>query len=330
MLKKIKNFGVNFFYIIKDAAQNFSANNDTKYSAALSYYTIFSIAPMLLLAISVGSVIFGKDAIEGHLFGQLNGLMGNDASLFIQDMLTKITLEKNNTIATVIGIVTLLLGSTRVFGEIQSTINMIWGLKAKPNKGLISYMIDRGLSFAMVLTIGFLLIVSLIASSIISIMNDQLDNYIPDTRFLMTVVSNGVGLLIITLLFTLIFKFLPDSIVKWKDAFLGSLFTSILFLVGKYIISMYLATSASASAYGAAGSMIILLLWVYYSSMLLYFGAEFTKAYAVRSGHGIAPNKYSIRVEKKEIVMEPAVAEGDGEINESDITSIPGNDKGNG
>lgn len=320
MFRKIKNIAIGFFRILKDAALNFNTNNDMKYSAALSYYTIFSIAPMLLLAISVGSLVFGRSAIEGHLFDQIKGLVGVEASLYIQDMITKISLERNSWLATWIGIGTLVFGATRVFGEIQSTINMIWGLKARPNKGIISYIFNRVLSFAMVLSIGFLLMVSLIASTVIAIMSDKLDDIIPETHSLMVLVSSGVGILIISLMFTLIFRYLPDSVVKWKDAFIGSLFTSVLFLIGKYVIGMYLATSASASAFGAAGSLIILLLWVYYSSILLYFGAEFTKSYAIYRGGGISPNKFSIRVEIKEIVVEPDDADvEEGEISESSL-----------
>lgn len=296
----VKRRAKNAFEILKESGINFGRNNDLKFSAALSYYTIFSLAPMLILIISIGSLMLGRDAIQGHLFGEINGIVGNKASLQIQEMLTKITLEKNSILATIIGIVTFFIGATGVFGEIQSTINMIWGLKAKPKKGVIKYVVNRLLSFAMVVTIGFLLVVSMVASSLINLLNDKLDNILPSTTFVMMLVTNAVTLLIIALLFTLVFKFLPDSVVRWKDAFIGSLFTSALFLLGKYLIGLYLANSASSSIYGAAGSLIILLLWIYYSSILLYFGAEFTKTYAVKYGNGIMPNRLSVRVEYQE------------------------------
>lgn len=300
----IINFFKHLYLLIKTSLTNFLASDNMKYSAALSYYTIFSLAPMLLLAVVMGSVLFGKDAIEGHLFDQLEGLVGAEASLYIENMLSKITLEHNNFIASVIGIGTFIFGATRVFGEIQSTINKIWGLKAKPKKGIIAMIFNRLLSFAMVMSIGFLLIVSLIASSMISILNDQLANWLEYSTFVMSLISNGVGLFIITILFTLIFKFLPDSKVHLKDAFIGSLFTTVLFFIGKYVISMFLITSATASAYGAAGSLIIMLLWVYYSSIILYFGAEFTKSYALMMGHGITPNKFSIRIATQTIQVD--------------------------
>lgn len=206
--------------------------------------------------------------------------------------------------ATVIGIVVFIIGATGVFGEIQSTINKIWGLKAKPKKGIIKYFVNRLLSFAMVVSIGFLMVVSLLASTVIGILNTKLNSILPNTTFILVIVNNTVALLIIALLFAVVFKYLPDSVVKWKDALIGSLFTSFLFLLGKYLIGLYLSNSTSANAYGAAGSIIILLLWIYYSSILLYFGAEFTKLYALKHGHGIYPNLFSVRVEyiEREIV----------------------------
>jgi membrane protein len=297
---KIKKRTINFFILVKESAVNFIADDALKFSASLSYYTIFSIAPMLIIAIAIGSFLFGRTAIEGHLFEQINSIVGNDAALQIQEMLRHTTLRRNNTMATIIGIVVFFIGATGVFGEIQSTINRIWGLKAKPKKGIIKYVVNRVLSFAMVISIGFLMVVSLMASALIKILNTELNTFLPDTTFIIVIVNNSVSLLIISLLFAVVFKYLPDSSVKWKDAWIGSLFTSALFLLGKYLIGLYLSTSSGASAYGAAGSVIILLLWIYYSSILLYFGAEFTKSYALKHGSGIYPNLFSVRVEYEE------------------------------
>jgi membrane protein len=296
----IKTHSKSFFLLLKQSAINFDRNEVLKFSASLSYYTIFSIAPMLIMAIGISSFLFGRDAIQGHLFNQINGLVGNEAAIQIQEMLKHTTLHKNNLFATVVAVIVFIVGATGVFGEIQSTINRIWGLKAKPKKGLIKYFINRVLSFAMVVSMGFLMVVSLLASTVIGLMNEKLNTILPNTTFVINVINNAVSLLIITFLFTLIFKYLPDSIVKWKDAIVGSLFTSFLFLLGKYLIGLYLSTSTSISIYGAAGSLILLLLWIYYSSILLYFGAEFTKVYALNHGHGIRPNSYSVRVEYQE------------------------------
>ncbi len=298
--KKIKNGSASFFNLLKQSAVNFDKDEVLKLSASLSYYTIFSIAPMLIMAIAIGGFLFGRDAIQGHLFGQINGLVGNQAALQIQEMLSQTSLHKNTAFATTVAIVVFVIGATGVFGEIQSTINRIWGLKAKPKKGLIKYFVNRVLSFAMVVSMGFLMVVSLMASAVIGVLNETLNNILPNTTLIISLVNNAVSLCIITLLFALIFKYLPDSIVKWKDAIVGSAFTSLLFLLGKYLIGLYLSTSTTASIYGAAGSLIILLLWIYYSSILLYFGAEFTKVYALNHGHGIWPNAYSVRVEYQE------------------------------
>lgn len=311
---RIKKNVSSFFVLLKQSAVNFDRDEVLKFSASLSYYTIFSIAPMLIMAIGIGSFLFGKDAIQGHLFSQINGLVGNEAALQIQDMLKHTTLHKNNLFATVVAIVVFIIGATGVFGEIQSTINRIWGLKAKPKKGLIKYFINRVLSFAMVVSMGFLMVVSLLASTVIGLLNEKLNTILPNTTLIISLVNNGVSLFIITFLFTLIFKFLPDSIVKWKDAIVGSLFTSFLFLLGKYLIGLYLSTSTSISVYGAAGSLIVLLLWIYYSSILLYFGAEFTKVYALNHGHGIRPNSYSVRVEyqENEVIFRSQYSESNG------------------
>ncbi|MDD2983091.1 MAG: YihY/virulence factor BrkB family protein [Crocinitomicaceae bacterium] len=325
---KVIKFFKDFWFILKDSATNFMANGDIKFSAALSYYTIFSLAPMLLLALMVGGFVFGQDAVQGHLFEQMNGLVGDDVSAQIENMLAKISLNKNTFVATVIGIITLIVGATSMFGEIQSTINRIWGIKTKPSKGIITLLFNRLLSFTMVLIIGFLLMVSLAASAIIDLLNTKIIHLLPDfSYFIMNVVSNIVSLFIVSVLFMLIFKFLPDAMIRLKDAFVGAIFTSALFLLGKYLIGIYLTSMANADIFGAAGSIIILLLWVYYSSILLYFGAEFTKSYALNQGQGIQANKYSILVQYKEIEIDRPIDNQElKKINEEKTKSISEDD----
>jgi membrane protein len=293
-----------FFRLVYMAANHFIDDGALKYSASLSYYTIFSVAPMLIIAIAIASFIFGKDAVNGHLFGQINHVIGNAAALQVQEMLSHTTLHRDNAFATITGVIIFIVGATGVFGEIQSTINRIWGLKARPNRGFVKYLFNRLLSFAMVVSLGFLLVVSLVASTVTDILSERLSQVFPATVYIMTVLNHAISLSLIALLFALIFKFLPDSIVKWKDALVGSFFTSVLFMVGKYLIGLYMSTTTNTGAYGAAGSLIVIVLWIYYSSILLYFGAEFTRAYALTHGHGIRPNNFSVRVEyiEKEIV----------------------------
>ena len=290
-----------FFLIVRTTVSEVDADGVMKYCASLSFYTIFSIAPMLIVAISIGSIFFGRDAINGRLFGQINEVVGTDAAIMIQEMLSSTTLRKDNTLATIVGFVVFFVGATGVFAEIQSTINRIWGLKARPRKGLLRYLFSRIWSFAMVVTVGFLAVVSLIASAVIDAINERLSGYLDDTTLVIFLVHNFVTLGIITLLFMLVFKFLPDSIVVWKDAFIGALFTSVLFTLGKYLIGMYLGSKTFESAYGAAGSIIVVIMWIYYSSFLLYFGAEFTRVYAINHGHGIRPNAFSVRVKYQEV-----------------------------
>jgi membrane protein len=304
-MKQISNRYLKSGYsVLKEIAADFSRNNVMKYSAALSYYTIFSIAPMLLLIIAMASIIYGKEAIEGQLFAYIKNVVGSEAAAQIQELIKNVTLLKSSFLATAIGIATFFLGATSVFGEIQSTINTLWGLKAKPKKGIVRYVVNRLLSFAMVLTIGFLLIVSMVASTLIDVLNQQLMEYLPNTGFLVITTTNLISILIITTLFTLVFKYLPDSLVRWRDAVIGAGFTSLLFLLGKYGIGLYLESSSTHNAFGAAGSLIIILLWIYYSSILLYIGALFTKVYATQYGHGILPNKFSVRVKTIETVID--------------------------
>lgn len=289
-----------FYAILRTTVKEFDTDGLMKYCASLSFYTMFSIAPLLIVAIAIGSVIFGRDAINGHLFGQIHGVVGTDAAIAIQEMLRHTTLRKDNTFATVIGVLVFFIGATGVFAELQTTLNRIWGLKARPRKGLLRYLVSRLWSFAMVVTLGFLAVVSLAASAFIDAMNTRLEHVFADTSVFIFIMHHVITLSIITLLFTLIFKYLPDSIIAWKDAFAGALFTAVLFLAGKYLIGLYLGSKAFSSAYGAAGSLIVILLWIYYSSVLMYFGAEFTRVYAINHGHGIRPNSFSVRVRYRE------------------------------
>ncbi len=293
-----------FFFLLRASVSQFVDNEVIKYCASLSFYTIFSIAPMLMIAIAIGSLLFGKEAATGRLFDQIDHLVGTDAAILIQGMLAQSVPDEDNFWATAIGILILVVGATGVFAEIQSTINRIWGLKAKPQRGVIHYLVSRLLSFAMVVSMGFIMVVSLITSTLIDLLNDKLNNFLPNTTFIILVVNNCVALITITVLFTFIFKYLPDSIVRWKDAIMGSVFTSVLFLLGKYLIGLYMANSPMISKYGAAGSIVAILLWIYYSSVLLYLGAEFTKVYAITHGHGITPNRFSVRVKQVEQEIE--------------------------
>jgi membrane protein len=301
-LKNIKN---SITHLLTESVNSFIADNGLRLSASLSYYTIFSLPPLLIIIISICGVFFGAEAVRGEIFGQINGLMGNEAALQIQEAIKNVSLSKTTTFATTLGVVLLLIGASGVFAEIQDSINFIWGIKAKPKRGFMKFIKNRLLSFSMIGSVGFLLLVGLIVNSIMDILNEKLTSYFPhDTVYLFYFLNLVLLFVIITLLFTIIFKSLPDGKVVLKDCLIGASFTSCLFMIGKFAIGAYLGGTNIGSTYGAAGSVILILVWVYYSAIILYVGAEFTKVYAEKHGDKIIPNAYTVRVMKKEIEIE--------------------------
>ncbi|MCY7420819.1 MAG: YihY/virulence factor BrkB family protein [Chitinophagaceae bacterium] len=298
-----------FFHVLKDAGKAFSADNGVKLSAALSYYTIFAIGPLLVIVLSLSGIFLGEAAVEGKLYGQIRGLIGSDAAMQVQEIIQNIQKTKNSTLGAIIGAIVLVIGATGIFAEIQDSINYIWSLKAKPKRGLVKLLMNRLLSFSLIISLGFLLIVSLVANALMDILNERLTRYFPDTMVYVIYGLNMVMLLgVISLLFAIIFKVLPDGKIKWKDAFIGAFFTSILFLIGKSAIGYYLGNSKLGATYGTAASVVIILTWVYYTSIILYFGAEFTKVYALEYGGGIVPNEtavFIIKQEAKELEISP-------------------------
>ncbi len=279
---------------LKEAFKGFSDDKVTKLSASLSYYTVFSLAPLLLVVIFIAGIILGQEAAQGTIFRQLNNLVGNDTAAQVQEIIKNASLSGKSGIALVIGIITLLIGATTVFGEIQDSINGIWGLKPKPKMGIMKLLQTRLLSFGLIATLGFLLLVSLAATTVVESMGNRLQEYMPDVTVVIFYIINLVlNLVITTLLFAIIFKVLPDAKIKWKDIWPGAITTSLLFLIGKFLISFYISKSDLGTTFGAAGSLVILLVWVYYSAMILYFGAEFTQAYAFNKGAKIVPDKYA-------------------------------------
>jgi membrane protein len=266
-------------------------------SAALAYYTVFAMAPLLIMFLSLASLFYGEDSINRKLFQEINGLVGNQAALQIQDILRKISLSNNSTIAVILGVITLFIGATGVFVEMQDSINQIWRVKAKPEKGWKQMLINRVLSFSMIIGLGFLLIVSLIINGLILTLSDQLSQYFPYLTILVINIFNvGLTCIIISALFAIIFKFLPDVEIGWKDVRIGAFFTATLFIVGKFLIGIYIEKVGPGSAYGAAGSLIVILVWVYYTSAILYFGAEFTQVYSECYGGKIKPASYAVHI----------------------------------
>jgi membrane protein len=286
-------------YIFKETFNGFIDDNALKLSAALSYYTIFSLPPLLIIIISLSGVFFGVEAVNGEIFGQINGLVGNDAALQIQETIKNVTLTNSSVFATAIGILILLIGASGVFAEIQDSVNFIWGIQAKPKRGFIKFLYNRLMSLSMIGSVGFLLLVSLIINSVTEILNKRLELIFPqETIVLFSIINTIIVFIIITLLFTIIFKTLPDGKIALSDSVIGASFTALLFMIGKFAIGAYLGSYNIGSIYGAAGSIILILAWVYYSAIILYFGAEFTKVYAQTHGNKIIPNDYSVQIKK--------------------------------
>ncbi|MGV3705279.1 MAG: YihY/virulence factor BrkB family protein [Arcticibacter sp.] len=289
------------FTIMKDAISGFSDDKAMKLSASLAYYTIFSLAPLLLLIISLAGVFLGKEAIQGQVFSEINGLVGNEAARQIQDMIKNLEKSGQTTLSVIIGFVTLLVGATTVFGEMQDSINTIWKVKAKPKRGWVKLIKDRLLSSSLIVSIGFLLIVSLMVNGMLLALSDKLKSLLPDvTVILFNIINASISFVVITILFGVIFKVLPDVKISWKGVRAGAIFTALLFMLGRVIIGIYIEKTSTGSAYGAAGSLIVILLWVYYTAAILYFGAEFTQAYAQFTGARIEPADYAVHVEQKE------------------------------
>ncbi|MDB5206458.1 MAG: YihY/virulence factor BrkB family protein [Flavisolibacter sp.] len=279
---------------LKDAFTGFGDDKVTKLSASLAYYTVFSLAPLLIVIISIAGLVFGREAIQGSIDNQVQSFIGADAAKQIQEMIKSVAISGKGVVATVIGVVTLLIGATSIFAEIQDSINSIWGLKPKPKVGILKTLQNRLLSFGLIGSLVFLLLVSLAATTVIESIGDRLKAFLPDVTVIVFYVINLVlTLSVTTTLFAIIFKVLPDAKIKWKDIWPGAIATSLLFLIGKFAISLYISTSSVGSTYGAAGSLAVILIWIYYSSIILYFGAEFTKSYAFNKGAKIIPNHYA-------------------------------------
>ena len=291
----------NAFKILKNTFTGFMADKGLKLSASLSYYTLFSLAPLLLLIISLAGVIFGQTASEGRIFDEINGLIGAEAATQVQQIIRNLQLSGKSTLSAIIGGITLVIGATTVFGEIQDSINMIWRVKAKPKRGWLKMLKDRLLSGSIIVGLGFLLIVSLIINGALMALNEILRSYFPDLTIILINIANIViSFAVITVLFGVIFKVLPDAKIAWKDVRAGAFFTALLFMLGRYLIGIYIETTAAGSPYGAAGSIIVILLWIYYTAAILYFGAEYTREYACFKGARIQPADYAVYVEQKE------------------------------
>jgi membrane protein len=285
----------------KQVFTEFIEDDILKYSASLAYYTVFSLAPVIIIMVSICGALFGKEAFQGHVYGQIKGLVGGEAAIQIQDIIKNIHLTGNSIFATIISIIILLIGATGIFGEVQDSLNKIWGLRLKARHPWWRVILNRLLSFSLIISIGFIMMVSLLLNAIVSAFGKFLARYFSEFSVIVVQISDSILTFIVTtFLFSLMFKVLPDAKIKWKDVLVGGFITAIFFTLGKLAIGYYLGSSDIATVYGAAGSIMIIMIWVYYSSIILYLGAEFTKVYAKMYGGKILPNDYSIWIKTEE------------------------------
>ncbi len=285
--------------LLKQTVTEWNEDQATVLAAALAYYTIFALAPTLIIVVAVAGLVFGQGEAQQALLDQVTAAVGSDVAGVLGTLLENTSRAGSGVLATVIGAALLILGATGLFAQLQNALNRVWGVKPNPSAGVMNLLRTRVLSLGMVLVIGFLLLVSLLLSAALNVINNYFSELLllPGEETFWQVMNFALSTAVITLLFAMIFKYLPDVQIAWRDVWVGALVTSLLFSLGKFLISYYIGTSSAASTYGAAGSLIVLLLWIYYSAQILLFGAEFTQVYGRRFGSGIQPAKYAVRSE---------------------------------
>jgi membrane protein len=285
--------------IIKGTVSEFSEDNVLRLSAALAYYSIFSLGPLLVIMVGVAGFVLGDSSVQSQVQEQLQGFLGPKSAGVVESMMHSQS-KSGGLWTTIIGIVTLLLGASGVFGQLQDALNTIWEVKAKPGIGIWGFLRHRFLSFGMILVIGFLLLISMVISTVLSGMMGKLGSFLPMSEVVAHVVNFTVSFLVIALLFALMFKALPDVKIGWRDVWAGAFFTAFLFTVGKFLLGLYLGRASTTSSYGAAGAVVLILLWVYYASIIIFLGAEFTQVYAKTLGHKVEPTEYAVLVTEGE------------------------------
>jgi membrane protein len=286
--------------LFKQTWTEWNEDKAPRLGAALAYYTVFSLAPLLIIAIAVVGLVFGQQQAQDEIVGQIQGLVGPEGADLIGTMIENSRKPTTNVIATVLGLLTLLLGALGVFGQLQESLNTIWEVKPKPGRGLVGMVKDRIFSLTLVLGVGFLLLVSLVISAGLSAFGNFLGRMLPEANLILNLLNLVIPFVIITLLFALTFKFVPDAKIAWKDVWLGAALTALLFTVGKFLIGLYLGNASVGSTYGAAGSLVVILVWVYYSAQILFFGAEFTQVYANTFGSRVRPADDALPVSETE------------------------------
>ena len=280
--------------VAKDSVTQWIDDQPFQLAAALSYYTLFSVAPLMIIVIAIAGLAFGREAAQNQIFETLQGMIGQESARAIQEMIQSASNQpKTGIVSTVVGIIALVFGAGGVIGQLQTSLNTIWGVMPKPGQGIWGFVRQRFISFAMILGIGFLLLVSLVVSALVTGLTQLMGSWLGGSEFVSHALDIVVSFIFISALFAMIYKFLPDVRIEWRDVWIGAVLTSFLFTVGKFLIGSYLGSSGATSAYGAAGSLITVLLWVYYSSLIFFLGAEFTQVYASQFGSGVRPAEHA-------------------------------------
>ncbi|GAA0891082.1 YihY/virulence factor BrkB family protein [Fulvivirga kasyanovii] len=294
--------------ILKQTGVEFFNDDPMGYSASIAFYTIFSMPAILIITVTIAGSAYEQQTVQGGLMEQIETLIGPQSAEEVKKILENARNTTSSTLAKIVGIATLVFSATTVFVSLQNGLNKIWGIKPKPERGVVKFIMNRLLSLAMVISIGFLLLVSLLVDTIVVVFRNILSEFLSGMTYYFVAAFNiAFSLLVITLVFAMIYKVLPDARIKWRTVWVGAFVTTLLFSLGKYLIGFYLGNSSVGSAYGAAGSLVLLLIWVYYSSVLILFGAEFTYVYSRHYGHRIRPDKDAVIVKVQEVEEEDGV-----------------------
>lgn len=306
--------------LLKETFSEWSKDKASRLSAALAYYTVFSLAPLLIIVIAIAGAVFGEEAARGEIVGQIQGLVGRDGAEFIETAIENANKPATGRFASIISIVVLLFGASGVFAELQDALNTVWEVQAKPERGLINVIRNRFLSFTMVLGVGFLLLVSLVASAALAATVNFFGHLLPGLDFVWQLANLIFSFVVTTVLFGLIYKTLPDVKIGWSDVWIGAAITSVLFSIGRYVLGQYLGNSSFGSTYGAAGSLVVVLAWVYYAAQILFFGAEFTQVYARKYGSQIVPDKNAVALTEEARLQQGMKPNQDEQVGRSNKT----------
>ena len=313
-MKKVKEFFGSrtkfYFSVIKDSIASLIENNSMTHASSIAFYTIFSLPAVLIITIVIGATFYEQTTVQQELMGQIAALIGRDNAEQVEKILDNASIDASGIAARTIGIATLIFSATTVFASLQTGLNNVWKIKAKPERGFVKFLVNRVLSMAMVVSIGFILLVSLLIDTVLVLFQQHMSSFFDNfTVDILTVANTLLSIAFITALFALIFKVLPDAEVKWKDVWIGSLITTGLFIIGKFLIGFYIGTSSITSTYGAAGSLVVVLIWVYYSTVILLLGAQITFVYADKTGERIKPYKNAVRIKTVEVEPKKKVDE---------------------